>query len=160
MVEKLISGGQSGADEAGLEAGYRLSIKTGGTMPKGFKTLDGPRPDLAKKYGLTESTSWSYAVRTAENVKNSDGTVRFANDFNSAGERCTLKFITLYIRPYFDIKFGDLSTETIDKFRKWLSLYKIRTLNVAGNSEKTCTGMFNFVVEFLIEALGGIGSIT
>jgi hypothetical protein len=137
MVKKIISGGQSGADQAGLEAGVKLGLQTGGTMPRGFRTLNGPRPDFAQKYGIEESTSWNYAVRTASNVKDSDGTVRFAQDFDSAGERCTANAIHLFRRPSFDVRFEDMSPETISSFKKWLEANNISTLNVAGNSENT-----------------------
>ena len=56
MVRKIISGGQTGADQAGLAVAKRLGIPTGGFVPKGFLTEAGPRPDLAAEYGLEEPT--------------------------------------------------------------------------------------------------------
>jgi RNA polymerase sigma factor (sigma-70 family) len=41
MVRKVISGGQTGADQAGLFAAEAFGIETGGWMPKGFLTLAG-----------------------------------------------------------------------------------------------------------------------
>jgi hypothetical protein len=35
MLERVISGGQTGADQAGLAAAKRLGVPTGGFMPKG-----------------------------------------------------------------------------------------------------------------------------
>ena len=52
MVRKCISGGQTGADFAGLEAARICGILTVGTAPKGFRTLDGSNPDLGSVYGL------------------------------------------------------------------------------------------------------------
>jgi hypothetical protein len=54
MCPKLISGFQTGADIGGAETARRFGIPTEGVMPKGFKTLDGPRPEYAKLYGVTE----------------------------------------------------------------------------------------------------------
>ena len=59
--------------------------------------------EYAKQYGLTEHTTTNYVDRTEVNVRESDGTIRLATDFNSAGERCTLRFIELHKKPYFDV---------------------------------------------------------
>ena len=40
MLKKIISGGQTGADLAGLEAASYLGIHTGGKMPLGFSEKD------------------------------------------------------------------------------------------------------------------------
>jgi hypothetical protein len=49
MVRKIISGGQTGADQAGLAVAKRLGISTGGFMPKGLLTAAGPQPDLTRR---------------------------------------------------------------------------------------------------------------
>lgn len=54
MIEKVISGGQDGADQAGLYAAQILSIPTGGWAAKNFMTESGPRPDLAELFGLID----------------------------------------------------------------------------------------------------------
>jgi len=41
-VAKIISGGQTGADQGGLNAGLLLGIETGGTAPPRFMTDAGP----------------------------------------------------------------------------------------------------------------------
>ena len=51
MIEKIISGGQTGADQAALDAAIKLGIPHGGWMPIGRMTEDGPLPD---KYDLIE----------------------------------------------------------------------------------------------------------
>jgi hypothetical protein len=83
---KVISGGQCGVDKAGLVAAQLAKITTGGTAPKGYRTLDGNDLDLRDVFGLSEHWSYSYPPRTENNVKDSDGTVRFALNFRSAGE--------------------------------------------------------------------------
>ncbi|HJT77421.1 MAG TPA: putative molybdenum carrier protein, partial [Gemmataceae bacterium] len=42
MLERVISGGQTGADQAGLAAAKACGIPTGGWMPKGFLTVAAP----------------------------------------------------------------------------------------------------------------------
>jgi Circularly permutated YpsA SLOG family len=67
MVERVISGGQTGADQAGLAAAKLLGIPTGGCMRRGWLTEDGSRSDLAAAYGLPEAETavippWGVAV--------------------------------------------------------------------------------------------------
>jgi hypothetical protein len=149
MLEKVISGGQTGADIAGIKAAKAAGLKTGGTMPKNFKTLDGDRPEFAKLYGMQEHSSPSYPPRTFKNVYDSDGTVRFAVNWNSSGEICTLNAIRKAKKPYFDVDVIG-NTQPADLVI-WIKDNNIRVLNVAGNSEKTFNGIEEFVLAFLTE---------
>ena len=51
MLTKIISGGQTGADQVALSVAVRLGLKTGGYAPLRYMTEDGPDPTLAR-YGL------------------------------------------------------------------------------------------------------------
>lgn len=86
MLRKVISGAQSGADIAGLEIAKRFGYETGGTMPFGYKTLDGCKPEYKSLYGVSAHPSSSYVPRTRKNVLESDGTIRLAYNFSSKGE--------------------------------------------------------------------------
>ncbi len=158
---KIISGGQTGADRAGLYAAKELGLQTGGWMPVGFRTLDGDKPEYAELFGIIETVgSSAYPPRTAMNVKNSSGTIRFACDWESAGERLTMKMIQQYSKPYHSIKFEEYSNATQffrigSKFRTWIREKSIRVLNVAGNSESTAPGIYDFVFNFLVRSLKG-----
>ena len=68
MIEKIISGGKTGADQAALDAAIKLGIFHGGWIPKGRITEDGTLPD---KYKLQEMSSDSYPKRTLQNVLDS-----------------------------------------------------------------------------------------
>jgi hypothetical protein len=151
MIKKVISGGQTGADIAGLIAAKKLGIPTGGTMPKGFRTLKGPRPEYAKLYGIKEHASYAYPPRTECNVKDSDGTIRFATHWESAGEKCTLKLIQKHGKPWYDIdpSIGHDPLHVVE----WMLQHNIQILNVAGNSEETSPGIAKFVIEFLTRVL-------
>lgn len=171
MLSKVISGCQTGADQAGLAAAYYCGLATGGYIPKGHKTLDGPRPDLTRKYKLTEHSSTSYKERTWDNVQSSDATIRFATNFNSPGEKCTYNAIKNFNKLYLDIllptglpligqKFGilhegkcigSLTCESdVGLFiRDWLEANGIAKLNVAGNSEATAPGIYDIVYKIL-----------
>lgn len=158
MLYKVISGGQIGADQAGLIAAKKAGLQTGGWLPKGCRTLNGPRPHLVEEYGLKETPESNYLQRTAWNVRDSDGTVRLATDFASAGEIATLKYIKKYNKPYFDV---DLNYAIVTKyvcnsqhFREWIKSNNIGILNVAGNSEHTSPKITVNAVEFLSIVFG------
>src|SRR5215218_8279904 len=102
-LERVISGGQTGADRAALVAARAAGIPTGGWMPKGFRAHDGEHPDFAERYGVLELTSTRYPPRTALNVKESDATLRFATDWNSSGEVLTLELCLRMKKPHLAV---------------------------------------------------------
>lgn len=153
MLKQVISGGQTGADQAGLAAARFCGIPTGGWAPKGYKTLDGNNLHLKYIYNLKEHEG-GYKERTWANVQDSDGTIRFAFHFGSDGERCTLNAIKHYIKPDFkvDLPIEDSQKDAIiAEVLEWITKHKISVLNVAGNSEKTYPGMYRMVSKFLVE---------
>lgn len=148
-LEKVISGGQTGADLAGLKAAKLRGLETGGHAPKGYRTQNGPNIELKTLYGVEEHWLGTYPPRTECNVRNSDGTIRIAKDFNSSGEKCTRNFIFQHGKPYFDVKMD--SPRGISEVIDWLERNNIKTLNVAGNSEKTAPGIEDFATNYLLE---------
>lgn len=146
-LKKVISGGQTGADQAGLVVAKRFGLETGGWMPKGFKTQEGSRPQFANIYTLQEHISADYSPRTELNVKESCGTVRLAACFDSRGEICTLKYIKKHKKPYIDIDLADKPTPRV--LAEWILENQIEVLNVAGNSENTYAGAFSSSASYL-----------
>ncbi len=152
-VIQIISGGQTGADQGGLAAGQALGLKTGGWMPKGFRTQAGDRPDLADEYGVVEHTSHAYPPRTKANVKAADATIIFGNP-NSSGCRLTIKYCLELNKPFYIVfwnpkdGFGDYSD-----FPDWLTEHQPKVLNVAGNREESQPGIYVACREFLVFAL-------
>ncbi len=161
---KIISGGQTGADQGALEAAKQLGFPTGGCLPKGCLTLDGPRLDFIELYGMTEHKRAGYTSRTYDNVKNSDATIRFAMNFDSAGEICTKNAIDYYRRQSLDITisytphnvFSDRFDRTFEEVADWIIAGGYSVINVAGNSNNTASEMQSLVKEFMLEALSTI----
>jgi hypothetical protein len=102
LPQRVVSGGQTGADQAGLIAARRFAIPTGAWMPKDFLTSTGTAPELAREFGLQEHTG-GYADRTEANVRLADGTLRIAASFETLGEKCALKWLLHHGKPYLDI---------------------------------------------------------
>ncbi len=158
MLIKICSGGQNGSDLAALEAAKLVGFPTGGCMPKGFLNHDGQNLHFAALYGVTEHSSPKYPPRTYENAKNSDATLRFAVDFSTAGELCTLKAIRQYDKLFLDVQMKkdenvEPNPKSVDFIVKWIVDNKIKVLNVAGNSNKTHHLMQEKVRNFMIAVL-------
>lgn len=150
MLTKVISGGQTGADVAGLIAAQSVGIATGGWMPKGFITLAGKRPGYAGKYGMVALQSPNYPDRTRMNVRGSDATIQLARNFKSRGEQLTARIILELSKPVLkiDIEKSDTAVEAVVE---WLNANNVRILNVAGNSEEESPGIESCATGFLIE---------
>jgi hypothetical protein len=61
MLRRIVSGGQTGADRAGLEFALEVGLEHGGYVPKGRKAEDGRIDD---RYRMTELTSPLYPSST------------------------------------------------------------------------------------------------
>jgi len=72
---KIVSGGQTGADRAALDAALEAGIPCGGWCPHDRAAEDGP---IDARYPLTPAAGAGYRQRTRMNVCDSDGTVIFS----------------------------------------------------------------------------------
>lgn len=153
VLKKIISGGQTGADQGALDAAKILKLETGGWMPRGFKTDTGSRPEFAKLYNLQETESSHYPPRTEQNICQSDGTLIFGND-NSPGCKLTKSLCVKYRKKVYTVPFPNSIMANHEKvFLDWLEAYQIKTLNVAGNRESRNPGIFLACKNFLIISL-------
>jgi hypothetical protein len=160
-VTKIISGGQTGADQAGLAAGKELGLETGGWMPKGFRTDDGARLDFKQLYNMKEHESFSYPPRTELNVQISGATFLFGN-LHSPGTKLTQRLCFKHGKDHFFVPWvprqaipitDDDWFSATEPFRVWLNQYEDwDTLNVAGNRERTNPGIFLACKTFLVRA--------
>jgi len=144
--DKIISGGQTGADQGGLAAAIMLKIPCGGTAPPNFMTDIGPDSRLKTLYNLTEGEPdiSTYRKRTIKNVTDSDGTAWFG-ETNSPGGRLTLGEVGRQHKP--------LSVnQSPEDLRAWCIFNNIKVLNVAGNRERKNPGIFSRVRETIYMA--------
>jgi len=141
---KVISGGQTGADIAGLSAAKRCGLETGGFAANGFETENGKRPDYAKMYNLVDK-HYNYAQRTVENVKASDATFVFAANISSSGTRLTLQSCIKFDKRY-------LVNPTTDEVIAFIQLHNPKVVNIAGNRESVTPGITARVDKLLTEA--------
>ena len=78
MIQKVVTGGQTGAEQAAWVAARRAGIVTGGYMPRGFLTEDGPAPRLGALYGAIGSP-WMMPGGSAHNLRRADGLFWFGD---------------------------------------------------------------------------------
>lgn len=130
MLKKIISGGQTGADQGALDAAMEKGFRYGGSIPAGRKTENGPLPS---SYAMTVMSSAEYRVRTLQNIKDADGTLILSHGPLSGGSLLTLNLAEKLERPCLHINFSAIDTKdaTIEA-RRWIRENRIETMNVAG----------------------------
>jgi len=151
-ILKVISGGQTGADQGGLKAAKELGIPTGGCAPKGYKTENGPNLNLMKEYMLHQSPSSSYNPRTEENVSKSDVTIIFSA-VNSPGSALTENFCKFKGKPFMSVDPYNSNPEEIGSFISGIYEEKGRKIiiNVAGNRESKSPGIEETVKDIMLK---------
>ncbi len=129
LVEKIVSGGQTGADRAALDWAMKNNIPHGGWCPRSRKAEDGI---IDAKYQLQETPSSDYPQRTEWNVRDSDGTVIFSiGKVLSGGSLKTLEFAIKHRKPHLHLSAASKDTAA-SELKKWIEQNNIRVLNVAG----------------------------
>lgn len=147
----VISGGQRGADEAGLAAGKWLNYRTGGMAPQEWMTETGPNEELRDVYGLRECAVPGYRPRTYWNVYHSDATVIFHIGELDGGSLYTKQVAEGLKRPV-------IVNPTPTELRDWIfntptKLGAMQILNVAGNRESKSPGIYDKVFGILSQGL-------
>ena len=147
MVRRVISGGQTGVDQAALRAALALGIAIGGWCPPGRLSEAGVIPD---RFPLTETPNERSATaadiprseRTEWNVRDSDGTLLLCRGelhAQDAGTRFTAECASRYRKPLLVADPAALAD--VAGVGRWIKEHRITTLNVAGPSESSCPGI-------------------
>ena len=151
MIKKIISGGQTGVDQAALDVAIKLDIQHGGWIPKGRKTEDGPLPD---KYQLQEMTTSSYPKRTEKNVIDSDGTLIISHGKLTGGSVLTRKIATFKGRPWLHIDLNMVNAfDAANIISPWIGMNDIEILNVAGSRASKDSGIYRATTTILEAAI-------
>jgi len=146
MVTKIVSGGQTGADRAGLDWAIAHGIGHGGWCPKGRLCEEGT---IAPCYDLQETQTADYPERTRRNVRDSDGTVIFTiSSHLSQGSLLTLRSAEKMGKPCLHLS-RERSIDPAAELRAFVQEYGIRVLNVAGTRASKEPDVGAFVQETL-----------
>ena len=147
LIDKLISGGQTGVDRAALDVALENDFPCSGFCPKGRKAEDGT---IAARYPLQEHNSENYAKRTLENVKLSDGTLIIYYRELKGGTALTVQFCKEYNKPHVlvDAQKND-EAQAAKTVLAFVDQHNIRQLNVAGPRKSQWADGYQFTYRSL-----------
>ena len=145
MPDRIVSGGQTGVDRAGLEVAIALGIDHGGWCPAGRLSEDGSVPS---RYQLTEMPTRDYPPRTEQNVIDSDATLIVYETRLKGGTLLTRRICQRQNKPYLLVKMGRDDAKSV---RQWLAEQRPTILNIAGPRESSNLGIFDRSTAFLHE---------
>ena len=149
---KIISGGQTGADRAGLDAARELGLEYGGSLPRGRTAEDGK---LSPEYtGMRETDSPGYRQRTFQNIRDADATLIFYQGNITGGTELTRRGTRWIGRPCLlvDLKRYD-EDESVRIIRRWLKKICPEILNIAGSRESGAPGIYKKTYRILLRSL-------
>jgi hypothetical protein len=152
MLRKIISGGQTGVDQAALRAAKHCGLMIGGWCPPGRLCEAGVIPaefplEETEQDRSPDAPDVPRSQRTEWNVRDSDGTLVLAAGGNrsgcptiaDAGTEWAMQCAQRYGRPLLVCDVGDPSAK--EKVQEWLGQNPIKVLSVGGPAESTSPGI-------------------
>jgi hypothetical protein len=150
-LERIVSGGQTGADRAALDFAIEQGIPHGGWCPRGRLSEDGV---IGDGYALQETPAPYYMQRTEWNVRDSDGTVIFSlSSTLYGGSRATLQLAAQLGKPCVHLSAESDGDTAAGQLSRFIVRHAIRVLNVAGPRSSTEPRVGEFVASVLRRAI-------
>lgn len=154
-LDKVVSGGQTGVDQGALRAAAEFGIGIGGWCPPGRVCEGGLIPDIFPLEETPQERSEAApavprSLRTEWNVRDSDATLVLwpsALQTRDAGTRWAIACAARFRKPLLTCDPGDVTE--VERAREWIRRNAIRTLNVAGPSERTSPGIGSSTERFI-----------
>ena len=137
----IVSGGQTGADRAALDAALDAGVACGGWCPADRSAEDGAIPD---RYPLRPLPGGGNDQCTRQNVRDSDGTVIFCFGEPAGGTETTRRACVEMNKPLLIIDAASDPRSAARSVGEFVAANGIRTLNIAGPraSEEPAIGAF------------------
>jgi hypothetical protein len=154
MILKVVSGGQTGVDQAGLFIASEVGLEIGGWCPKGG--LDENKIDIRKQFpSLVEATTANPDERTKLNIRDSDGTLIIVPSWPllekiKDGTLLTIAEAQRLKKPYLIFSLTDKEHNS-NIIKKWVQDYYIEVLNIAGPRESNSPGINEKTREALVD---------
>lgn len=147
-IQKIISGGQTGADRAALDFALEQGIETGGFVPKGRRAEDGR---ISNKYpNLIETETADYAERTELNILQADATIIVSHGELQGGSLLTKQLTQEHKKPFLHIDFLEDNVESVlVQAKEFLNSKNCKVLNIAGSRASEDRKIYARTKEFL-----------
>ncbi|MBP3193904.1 putative molybdenum carrier protein [Natronogracilivirgula saccharolytica] len=148
MLVKIISGAQTGADRAALDAALELGIPCGGWVPKGRYAEDGEIPE--RYPDLKETPDAEVEMRTEWNIRDSDATLIVSHGPLEGGSLYTKVKAGELGKPWLHLDLSGLShDQAVTTARKWLEDVRPAVLNIAGSRASKDSDIYEKTVGLL-----------
>lgn len=144
VPSKIVTGGQTGVDRAGLDLAIAIGIEHGGWCPRGRLAEDGTIPS---RYELMENDSNDYTVRTRQNVIDSDATLILYEQRLRGGTLLTQRVAKEAGKPHLCVM---IEESAVAKIREWLDSWKPAVVNIAGPRESSFPGISSRALDLLL----------
>lgn len=155
-IERIVCGGQTGADRAALDAAISRGIDYGGWVPKGRLDECGIIP--ACYQNLKEADDARPETRTALNVRDSDATLILAHGPLQSGSAYTRDMARELGRPCCSVDLKQISlNDAVQAIGSWLDKVRPNVLNVAGPRASEDTLIYDDVIK-IMESLVDCGA--
>lgn len=154
-VERVLSGGQTGADRAALDAALAAGVPCGGWCPRGRRAEDGRVPAA---YPLRETPGWQYPQRTEWNVRDAGATLILATGEPDRGTALTARLAGRLGRPCLSL--DPTAPAALAAAADWIRRHGVRVLNVAGPRESAQPGLYAAARDFLERLLDEVARKT
>ena len=152
MIKKIISGGQTGADIAGIHAAIETNFPYSGWLPKNRLTEKG---SLSEKYSHFKTmTRGGYPARTKQNIIDSDATLIFTHGKLTGGSLLTKKTALKLKKPVLHINLSELDKNgVVSLIIAFLNGNNIEVLNIAGSRASKDLEIHNSVYSVIKEII-------
>ena len=146
MIEKVVSGGQTGVDRAALDAAMRCRLPVAGWCPLGRRAEDGA---IDTRYPLIETPLADNAQRTCWNVRDSDGTLILLFEEPVGGTSLAIEEAHRLDAPVRLVTLSQPSST--NSLLSWIEDHQIRVLNIAGPRESEAPGIYEAAYRYLTQ---------
>jgi hypothetical protein len=132
-LTRVISGGQTGAEQAALFTAQAYRIPTGGWVPEGWQEAVGPNSGLlADRFGLHEQRG-GHAQSLRANILDSDGTLSVANHPTEPYERLCRRILDACDTRVLELRLDRLPP--VQEVAEWIVDSGIHALHIIGARE-------------------------
>ncbi|MBU1053527.1 MAG: putative molybdenum carrier protein [Proteobacteria bacterium] len=147
MLNKIISGGQTGVERAALDVAIKLDLAHGGWI----SNEDGP---ISEKYKLKETESPGFKIYTEQNVIDSDGILIISHGKLTDDFQLTQKYAKDQKKSCLHMDLNKINSfKAANDINIWVQNNDIEVLNVTGPSANKDPAIYMIVSDILEAAI-------